>query len=106
MLLVMEKVTQRFNDRIGMFGSSLGGMITFYLLPDLEGVHSAPCRNWFYPGDTIDPSRSWLHNFSRFVNLFAPQLSVLMNIILMRVNGGLYPDLAKKDTTPNKSHRR
>jgi hypothetical protein len=23
----------------------------------------------------------------------------------MGVNGGLYPDLAKKDTTPNKLHR-
>lgn len=67
-----------------MFGSSLGGMITFYLLPDLEGVSSALCHNWFYPGDTIDPSRSWLHTLSRFVNLFAPQLPVPMNILLDR----------------------
>ena len=57
--LAVGRATERFNRRIGMFGSSMGGMITFYLLPELGGVKSAICHNWHFPGTNIDPKAKW-----------------------------------------------
>lgn len=73
---VLKYAKNKFNDRIGMFGSSLGGITTFYLLPELEGVKSAICHNWLYPGESADESK-WLLNFIlKKVNLVAPGITI------------------------------
>ena len=72
MPLVIDKATELFNDRIGMFGSSLGGITTFYLLPDLKGVRSAICHNWLYPGESADKSKWLLKLILRAMSRFTP----------------------------------
>ena len=79
---VVEKAESMFNDRIGMFGSSLGGITTFYLLPDLRGVRSALCHNWLYPGDNPDPSRNATLALARLIRPIAPRLSLPMGFLL------------------------
>ncbi len=73
---VLEFARERFNDRIGMMGTSLGGITTFYLLPDLEGLRSALCHNWLYPGELADPSKALLGRFLKLLNMVRPMSPV------------------------------
>ena len=80
--LVVEKAAQTFHDRIGMFGSSLGGITTFYLLPDLQGVRSALCHNWLAPGVNPDPGRRVIMALARAAKRVAPRMAVPMGFLL------------------------
>ncbi len=76
MPFVLDFAKETFNDRIGMMGTSLGGITTFYLLPDLEGIRSALCHNWLYPGELADASKAWLSVFLKMLNAVRPMSSV------------------------------
>ena len=76
MPLVIERVKEKFNDRIGLFGSSLGGITTFYLLPEIEGIKSAICHNWLYPGESADESKWLLNIILKTLNHFVPKMTI------------------------------
>ncbi len=76
MPIVIEYATQTYNASIGLFGTSLGGITTFYLLPDLDGIKSAICHNWIYPGELADKGKWLLNAFLRQVNKFKPDLMI------------------------------
>ena len=73
---IINYAGKRFNDRIGMMGSSLGGITTFYLLPDLKGLKSAICHNWLYPGESADESKWLLNIILRNLNRFVPGMKI------------------------------
>ncbi|MDP8223072.1 MAG: alpha/beta fold hydrolase [Candidatus Lernaella stagnicola] len=80
--LVIEKAGEWFNDRIGMFGSSLGGITTFYLLPDVRGIRSALCHNWLLPGELPAPNKGLLRSVARLGARLVPRASVPMSLLL------------------------
>ena len=79
---VMDLCRRRFNDRIGMAGSSLGGITTFYLLPNLPGIRSAVCHNLLYPGQSLDRAHAALRPLIRHLSRFFPQLSIPLDLTI------------------------
>ncbi len=73
---VIDYAHKTYNDKIGLFGTSLGGITTFYLLPDIEGVKSALCHNWIYPGELADPKKWLLNAVLRQLNKIKPRMAI------------------------------